>query len=340
MKTEPSRDFNHSSFTSFAKALGRLALAAGLSFSASACDLCAINSAANARGEAFKSFVFTVAEQYISAHNLQFESKPISVIDPEFLDSSITHIIPGYNFTPKLGLSLNIPVVHRSYRLYNLAGAREGRVSGLGDISLIGRYTPFSTESANFSARVNLLAGVKLPSGDARYVRESVEQEVFFDSFFPSDHGHAISGVHLHDLALGSGSVDGVFGVTGQARWKRVFVSGEAQYYLRTKGESDFEFGDTFMLSGGPGMYLFLRDSFTLNLQALTVYDTMGRSKYFGEKFDQSGMTAIYLGPQLGLTWGNYFSAVAGVDLPLEIYNGGLMTVPDYRIHGALVWSF
>lgn len=50
--------------------------------------------------------------------------------------------------------------------------------------------------------------------------------------------------------------------------------------------------------------------------------------------------TAWYLGPQLGLTLGERFSAVAGVDIPLHITANGLQNVPNYRLHGSLVWRF
>lgn len=304
------------------------------------CDLCAITSATNARGESTSGLVFSVAEQYISAHNLQFEGRSISVFDPEYLDSSTTHLVPGYNFTESLGLSLNIPVITRSFRIYDLAGGRNGTISGLGDTSLIGRWQVFSRESMKRSYRANLLAGVKFPTGDADQVRQDVALEDFFNSFFPTGHDHAISGVHPHDLALGSGSFDGVFGASLSGRWSRYFLAADAQYYLRTKGESGFAYGDTVMLSGGPGAYVWLDDDFTVSLQAVALHETTGRSSYSGKKSNQTGMTATYLGPQAGLTVGGHFSFKAGVDVPVRIDNNGLQSVPDYRIHGTVAWRF
>ena len=51
--------------------------------SISACELCAIYSASNARGESASGFLFTVAEQFTSFGNLQFEgaaTKPASAV--------------------------------------------------------------------------------------------------------------------------------------------------------------------------------------------------------------------------------------------------------------------
>jgi hypothetical protein len=66
----------------------------------------------------------------------------------------------------------------------------------------------------------------------------------------------------------------------------------------------------------------------------------MARDEVVGRLSNRTGMTAWYLGPQLGLTVGERFSAVAGIDLPLSITANGLQNVPDYRIHVGLAWRF
>ena len=123
-------------------------------------------------------------------------------------------------------------------------------------------------------------------------------------------------------------------------RWQRWFLNGQFQYYLRTEGESDFQYGNELMVSGGPGYYLFSSEKFTLSVQANAGYETRARDQLSGTKSDSTGLTAWYLGPQLSLTWGERFSANAGVDVPLHITNNGFQSVPDYRIHGGLSWRF
>lgn len=306
-----------------------------------ACDLCAINSATTDRSQA-SGFVLMLGEQYISAHTSQYQSEVLDVPDPEYLDSSITHIIPGYNFTPDFGLNLNVPIVRRDFRTYDAVTGNfsDGRAQGLGDISLIARWTPWSQQTMTRSFRVNLLAGIKMPTGDSRYVREDVAQHKTLDAIYGTGHDHAFNAVHLHDISLGSGSVDAVFGLTATARYKRVFINAEAQYYLRTQGESDFQFGDTVMISGGPGAYLVLRKNFTLNLQAVARYENTESASYSGVPSSQTGMREIYAGPQLTLTASRHFSAQVGGDIPIDIRNKGFQVVPDYRVHGAVTWSF
>ena len=94
------------------------------------------------------------------------------------------------------------------------------------------------------------------------------------------------------------------------------------------------------MLSGGPGCYLLLNETFTLSLQANATYETRARNRLLGRASDRTEMTAWYGGPQILFTCGNHFSALAGADLPVRIENNGFQAVADYRFHGGVAWRF
>jgi hypothetical protein len=141
-------------------------------------------------------------------------------------------------------------------------------------------------------------------------------------------------------LALGSGSYDGVFGLTANARWKRWFLNGQFQYYLRTKGEAGFKYGDELIVSGGPGAYVFFGDSWTLSLQLNALYDTMARDELIGQVSNRTGQTAWYMGPFLAATFGEHFSANAGVDVPLRIANNGFQSVADCELRAGISVRF
>ena len=312
----------------------------------SACDLCAVYNADTANGGAAAGATISLAEQFITHDTLQLDGRelPASFLDQAFLDSSTTHLVPAWNFGERFGVSLNVPYVHKRFYRFERTSTgftnESGTESGLGDLSLIARFTAYRTSSPDGSFFVNLLGGVKFPTGDADRVAEEVAHTRLMDEVHGVGNQHAVGGVHLPDLALGSGSWDGVFGVTANSRWKRLLCNAQFQYYLRTPGEADYEYGDEWMLSGGPGVFLFLRDAFTLNLQALAVYDKMQSDTVLGRENRNTGMTAVYLGPQISLTLGPKFSANFGVDLPLEIDNQGLQNVPDLRWHGGISWRF
>jgi hypothetical protein len=321
---------------------------------AGACELCAIYNAGSAQGQSESGLLFTVSEQYIPYRTPQFDGEEVSIANPSYVDSSITHFVPGYNFNSWLGVSVNIPVTYLNFRRtdlrYSLTAppvlfTEKGTEFGLGDTALIGRVTVFQKSTMRYGVFVNLLGGVKFPTGDASRLDEEVAQAKVFESFLPpgTPHdplGHSVSSVHPHMLALGSGSYDGVFGLTASARWRRWFLSGQFQYYLRTKGEAGFKYGDEIIVSGGPGAYVFFGDSWTLSLQLNALYDTMARDELLGRVSNRTGETAWYMGPFLAFTFGEHFSANAGVDVPLRIANNGFQSVADYEIRGGISWRF
>jgi hypothetical protein len=321
---------------------------------AGACDLCAIYSADNAREQRKTGLVLTVSEAFVSYHTVLFNDQKVSGSDLDINDSSITHIVPSYNFNARFGLNLNLPVVYHNFKRtelrYSLTAppvlrTEQSSELGFGDMSLIARCTLFDVAEMKYGFSATILAGVKFPTGDTDRIADEVEQTRIFDALLPpgTPHdplGHSISGVHQHDLSPGSGSYDGIFGLTFRSRWSRLFLNAQFQYYLRTEGESGFTYGDEIMASGGPGLYLLLHEGFTMNLQGIVSYDSMARDELAGRVSNRTGSTAWYLGPQLGLTVGERFSAVAGVDLPLIITANGLQNVPDYRVHAGLSWRF
>ena len=313
-----------------------------------ACELCAIYSASNDRGGGSSGFQFTIAEQYVSAHTLFFEGRSASqytFYTPAFLDSSYIHVVPTYNFSSRFGLSLNQPIIHREFRRVEQQPTRDldesGTITGLGDLALIGRLGLLQINKMKYSLNINLLAGVKFPTGDPARLDNEVNAAKADLAEFGAGHPHGTAdGVHEHDLSLGSGSYDGVFGLTTNLRWKQWFINNQTQYYLRTEARG-YQFGDLFIVSGGPGGYVPLGEQSTLSLQANGFYERNARDKILGQVFDQTGMTAWYLGPLINVTWGEHFSANAGFDWRLRVFNQhGLQTVPDYRVHGGITWRF
>lgn len=326
----------------------------GAWISARACDLCAVYRAVDAGGASPPGLVLSIAEQYIPYRTSQVDGEVVRPANPDYADSSITHLVVGYNVASRFGVSLNVPLTHLNYRRtdlnYSLTAppalyTDQGTEAGLGDLSLIGRIAIFQKTEMEYGFVVNVLAGVKFPTGDDERLDAEIAQVKVFNALLPpgTPHdplGHSISSVHQHNLALGSGSYDGIFGLTASGNWQRLFFNAQFQYYLRSEGESGFEYGDELMVSGGPGVFVLLNKSCTLGLQAFALYDTLARDELLGTPSDRTGSTAWYLGPLVNFTWGRNLSANLGVDLPLRIANNGYQSVPDYRLHGGLSWRF
>ena len=139
---------------------------------------------------------------------------------------------------------------------------------------------------------------------------------------------------------MGTGSFDGIVGTGIFTRWRRLFLTANAQYAIRSKGDFDYQFANDLTWSGGPGVYLALGHKYTLALQAVVSGEHKGTDTFQGASADDTGVTAVYLGPYLNFTWSGKLSAEAGADLPVSIDNTALQTVPDYRIRAAVNWRF
>ena len=286
-----------------------------------ACDCCSVFSACNLQSENTKGFVAGFAEQYTRFGTLQLDGQKISG-NGEYIDSLISQIFAGYNFNERFSVQLNVPVIYRSFG----SATMHETESGLGDISLVGNFRVFQRTSKNTAFNWTLLGGLKLPTGDSSQLNTP-------DTALPD-------GIGGHDLALGSGSMDGIVGTGFSARWKRIFLSGNFQYAIRSEGDFQHRYANDWTWSGGPGALLWLGKKSTLALQAVVSGESKGKDTFAGVADEDSAATLVYLGPQLNYTWGSQLSAQAGLDLPVSRANSGLQVVPDYRIHAALTWKF
>jgi hypothetical protein len=296
------------------------------------CDLCAIYNASAARGENSTGFHVAVAQQFTHAATLQHEGSEVSDPADQYRDSAITTAIIGYNFNKRFGVSVNVPYIHRSFRRAEGFAIDKGTESGLGDVSLLGRWIALSKADHDYSYSMSLMGGVEFPTGDSDRLREEVnEVEV---------PGAPPSGVHGNDLALGSGSYDAIIGAAANARWRRTFFTVDTQYFIRTRGDFGYRFGNEVSTAGGPGIFILFREETTLAVQAIVSYESKARDRLNGVKRNDGIITAWYAGPGIVFTWGEHFSATFNLDVPLEIQNREFQTVPDYRVRAGASWSF
>ena len=298
----------------------------------SACDLCAVYNASAARGESQAGFHLSLAEQFTHAGTLQEKGKENDDPLDQYRDSSITTLLVGYNFNPRIGLSLNIPYIHRSFRRAEGFEVDQDTESGLGDVAMLGHLTAIRKFEHDYSVIVSFLAGVEFPTGDSDRLREEVNEG--------ETPGAPESGVHGDDLALGSGSFDVITGLSGRLGWKRLFFSADIQYFIRTRGDFGYRFGNELVVAGGPGAYLLFGEELTLALQAVVNYETKSRDRIAGSKRDEGLVTSWYAGPGLIFTLGEHFSATANADIPLDIINRSTQTVADYRLRAGVTWAF
>lgn len=301
--------------------------------SAQACDLCAIYQAGEAHGEIGKGLYAGFAEQFTYFGSLRQDGHAVNNLAGQLLDSSITQPFVGYHLAEKLGLQFNAPVIYRYFKRIQEGRIEHGTEAGLGDASLTATYQLYGHDTMDSTVSLSLLGGAKLPTGDTGRLAEETHET-------PTLPGGIPSGIHGHNLTLGTGSYDGIIGASGSVRWKRAFLSAAIQYALRTRGDFDYRFADDLTWSGGPGVSALLADDYTLSVQASISGESKGRDTFRGELTEDTGITAVYVGPQLLATWRTKLAAQLGVDLPVILDNTAFQSVPDYRLRAALTWHF
>src|SRR4029453_17694085 len=83
--------------------------------------------------------------------------------------------------------------------------------------------------------------GVKFPTGDSSRLKEEFnEVEV---------EGAPESGIHGHDLTLGTGSYDGIFGGQLSLRYNKFFAEANGQFTLRGDGAHSYHFANDVIWS-------------------------------------------------------------------------------------------
>lgn len=296
-----------------------------------ACDLCAIYSATEAQGGSGKGFLGGVAEQFTHFGTVQDDGHKVSNTANQYIESSVSQVFVGYKFNDRVGVQFNLPVIYRSYQRPRGAVIDRGTESGIGDVSLIGNFVVYQKLEDDFTFNWTALGGIKFPTGNSLRLNQPD---------VPSVPPLPDSGIGGHDLALGSGSFDGVIGTGIFTQWKKLFVTASLQYAIRTEGDYGHQYANDLTWSGGPGVYLALKRKYTVALQAVVSGETKGKDTANGAPDGDSAATIVYAGPQINFTWSDKLSAQVGVDLPVSIANSGVQAVPDYRIHAGLTLRF
>jgi hypothetical protein len=316
-----------------------------------ACDLCAVYTAVVVHDDR-PGFEVGVAEQYTDFDTRQEDSAEVS--NPgEYLRSSITQVLLGYNLNRWVGFQLGLPIIARNYRRLEGGVLERGDETGFGDMPLLATVRPFTHVTTTTVVRVSLFGGLELPTGSTDRLREEAEEagagagaqrgRAATSSGHSTGHtgdGPAASAIHGHDLALGSGSVDGVIGAGAFVSWRRLFLSAHSQYALRAEGSFDYRYANDLTWSGGPGAFLVLDDRYSVGLQAVVGGETKGKDEHDDEPVGDTGLTTISIGPRLLATWGSSLYADVAGELPVVQHNTGLQIVPDFRLRGGFTWRF
>ena len=292
-----------------------------------------------------------VGEQFTRFGTLQLDGEEVANPTDQYLNSSITQIVAGYQINSRFALQMNVPLIYREFKRPEGFEIQQGTVSGLGDISLLLKTVLFSYASPRqrsfefyggknpiavehepeFTASAVLLTGIKFPTGDSSRLKEEAHEIEI--------PGAPESGIHGHDLALGTGSYDGLFGEQNALRYKSFFFETNVQFTLRGDGTHQYHFANDFIWGGGPGYYVVRNRDTVFGIQGVASGEYKDVDRFQGKPAEDTGITSVFLGPRLVASRGRWSAEIAA-DLPVFIHNTSLQVVPDYRLHAGISVQF
>lgn len=262
------------------------------------------------------------------------------------LTSRMLELMVLYRIDSRLGIRAYVPYYDRTYQTFavsatsGVSGVLSGEVRGVGDTTVEATDLVVRAIDGPHLLLGTVLVGMSLPTGESS---ELVQEEEIAEGLNPGGHVHTGSGVqtlvHPHDLALGSGSWDGLAGVSLYARSGPWFASGRVIGRERNRGRAGYRYGDSLTWAGGPG-YQLTCGSGMVALQAYLTGEVAAPDHVLGQVVSNSGDTTLFLGPELSGTWDGHLAAETGIDLPLVERTDGQQLMPRYRLHAGIDWSF
>lgn len=316
---------------SFSKLLPFLAVLGALPSAGPACDSCALFIADGADRPGFTA---SVAHQFTRLGTVWQGDRQLGNPVDQYLDSHVTQFTVGYSRGGPWSLQFTLPYVSRRYLRPEHALIETGREAGWGDATLAASYRVWRKVTETSTVEFTLLGGVEFGTGDDTHLGDEVGHHFHHHDGFPD------SGIHGHDLALGSGSTDYLVGADALWRRQRFFARAHLQHKLRRPGAYDYRMADETSWEAGPGAYVILTHEHSLAAQAFFSAEHKGLDTLAGEAQLDTGYSGHYLGARLTGTWRDSLTATASLELPVRQRTTETMVVPDYRWRAAATWRF
>lgn len=317
--------------STFFKLLVSLAAISGFTRAAFACEACALYIA---EGDAHPGFTLSVAHQFTRLGTVWQGDRQVGNPVRQYLESDITQVAVSYSRGGPWLVQLTVPTIRRAYLRPNHALIERDTVRGLGDTTLSARYQVWRKITSAGTGELNLLGGVEFATGDDALLASAASHHFHHHTGVPD------SGIHAHDLALGSGSTDWLAGTDGRWERGRLFVRGQFQYQLRQTGAFQYRFANETSWEIGVGGYAVRTDERTFTVQGLFLAERKGLDTVAGAPQIDTGANLRYVGGRVTGTWGKRLEAAFSVEVPVRIRTTETMIVPDYRLRSALTWHF
>jgi hypothetical protein len=321
-------------------AFGLVALVAFNVRDAVCCDPCGVHSSVQVPGimnalrtTGLKPSAWTlgVSEQF-STFNVRNENDLRTTnTDLELIRNlSVTQFSLAYNLSSQVALQLNAPIVVRNYDHFERFSKVRDTEAGLGDVSALTTFSPYSYTELEERFFIAGVFGVKLPTGDTGSLSRVAND----------DSGSADVRIQGRGLTLGTGSVDLPVGLVTYGRSGRLQIFGSAQYTFRTEGAADYRFANDLAWSIAPGWLFVLGEEESLSCSMVFSGEDKGSDSLAGDNLPRTAVHNLYLGPELFYALNNKLSVQLGIDLPIAIDVGGAAVEPETRSRLSFSWIF
>ena len=140
------------------------------------------------------------------------------------------------------------------------------------------------------------------------------------------------SAIHGHDLTLGTGSYDGIFGAQAALRYKNFFAEANGQFTLRGDGAHDYHFANDVTWNAGPGYYLVRKRNSAVGCQCAVSGESKDVDRFQGRTEEDTGVTSVFIGPRI-IASHNQISCELAAEFPVLMNTTALQVVPDYRLN-------
>jgi len=162
-----------------------------------------------------------VGEQFTHFATVQIDGNEVRNPAGQYENSSVSQLFLGYGLSSRFSLQASLPLIYREFRRPEGFRIDQGTESGIGDATLLLKAVAFHFVSGggrtfdvsgknpvaidqepDLVISAIVFSGVKFPTGATDRLKEE-----FHEIEIP---GAPPSGIHGHDLTLGTGSYDGI----------------------------------------------------------------------------------------------------------------------------------
>jgi hypothetical protein len=249
----------------------------------------------------------------------------------QYLDSSTTQLTLVYRPAGPWQFQATLPWIHRRFRRAGHFVFENGAVAGLGDATLAARFAAWQHDDGNQSFTASLLGGIKFATGDSDHLGDELTHAEHHHAGFPD------SGVHGHDLALGNGAVDFIYG--GDLSWRRGpwLARASLQYKDHRPGSFGYRLADETSWDIAAGRSVTIGGA-PVTLQALFTAEHKGLDTLGGDPQDDTGYSIRYFGARITANFRNRINVEAAFEMPVWRRTTALMAAPDYRVRTSFTW--